>query len=476
MKKKLIALFIILLIVVICIIFVVKSKETKPEEILNQYIDLLNEKKYEEMYGYITKQSKEKINQEDFIKRNKNIYEGIDAYDIKIEIKGIEKDKEDKTTKITYDETMSTSAGSLTFENITKIKKDEKEYKIVWSSSQIFPQLRDTDKVRISTIQASRGEILDRNGNKIAENGKISSVGIVPGKLGENKKENIAKISQLTGVSEEYINKQISASYVKNDTFVPIKKVAMNNASLKEQLLQIPGVMISSTDARVYPYGKETSHITGYVQPISAEILSEKEGKGYNSNSIIGKVGLEYAYEDKIRGIDGVEIYIEDSEGNRLKELAKQDKKDGQDIKLTIDMDIQSKLYNQLKDDKGFFVVMEPQTGEMLALVSTPSYDANDFVLGLTNEQWESLNNDESKPLYTRFLQSYCPGSTFKPISQGTRGFVRDGDNISLHDFRQNRLLHRDDFALKGKGGSRHASAQCRRYQQRTQFLNLHLH
>ena len=171
--------------------------------------------------------------------------------------------------------------------------------------------------------------------------------------------------------------------------------------------------MISSTDARVYPYGKETSHITGYVQPISAEILSEKEGKGYNSNSIIGKVGLEYAYEDKIRGIDGVEIYIEDSEGNRLKELAKQDKKDGQDIKLTIDMDIQSKLYNQLKDDKGFFVVMEPQTGEMLALVSTPSYDANDFVLGLTNEQWESLNNDESKPLYTRFLQSYCPGSTF---------------------------------------------------------------
>ena len=232
MKKKLIALFIILLIVVICIIFVVKSKETKPEEILNQYIDLLNEKKYEEMYGYITKQSKEKINQEDFIKRNKNVYEGIDAYDIKIEIKGIEKDKEDKTTKITYDETMSTSAGSLTFENITKIKKDEKEYKIVWSSSLIFPQLRDTDKVRISTIQASRGEILDRNGNKIAENGKISSVGIVPGKLGENKKENIAKISQLTGVSEEYINKQISASYVKNDTFVPIKKVAMNNASL----------------------------------------------------------------------------------------------------------------------------------------------------------------------------------------------------------------------------------------------------
>lgn len=419
MKKKLITVFIILLMAIIGTICVVKSNKTKPEEILNQYVGLLNEKKYEEMYEYITKQSKEKISQEDFVKRNKNIYEGIDAYDIKIEIKDIEKDKEDKTTKITYNETMSTSAGSLTFENITKIKKDEKKYKIVWSSSQIFPQLRDTDKVRISTIKATRGEILDRNGNKIAENGKISSVGIVPGKLGENKNENIKKISELIDVSKEYINKQMSASYVKDDTFVPIKKVAMNNTNLKEQLLQIPGVMINSTNARVYPYGKETSHITGYVQTISAEILSEKEGKGYNSNSVIGKTGLEYAYEDKIRGIDGVEIYIEDSEGNKLKELAKQDKKDGQDIKLTIDMDIQSKLYNQLKEDKGFFVVMEPQTGEMLALVSTPSYDANDFVLGLTNEKWENLNNDESKPLYTRFLQTYCPGSTFKPVTAG---------------------------------------------------------
>ena len=159
MKKKLITLFIILLMAIIGTICVVKSNKTKPEEILNQYVGLLNEKKYEEMYEYITKQSKEKISQEDFVKRNKNIYEGIDAHDIKIEIKDIEKDKEDKTTKITYNETMSTSAGSLTFENITKIKKDEKKYKIVWSSSQIFPQLRDTDKVRISTIKSTRGEI-----------------------------------------------------------------------------------------------------------------------------------------------------------------------------------------------------------------------------------------------------------------------------------------------------------------------------
>ena len=162
-------------------------------------------------------------------------------------------------------------------------------------------------------------------------------VGIVPGKLGENKDENINKISELTGVSTEFINKQLSASYVKDDTFVPIKKVSKNNTELKEKLLQIPGVKITSTASRVYPLGEEAAHLIGYVQDINAEELKENEGKGYNSNSIIGKSGLEKAYEDRLRGIDGTEIYIENEEGTKTKEVAKQDKKDGETIKLTID-------------------------------------------------------------------------------------------------------------------------------------------
>ena len=97
--------------------------------------------------------------------------------------------------------------------------------------------------------------------------------------------------------------------------------------------------------------------------------------------------------------------------------IAKQDKKDGQDVKLTIDSTLQAKFYEQLKDDKGFFVAMDPKTGELLALVSTPTFDSNDFVLGITNSMWEDLNNDENKPLYNRFVQKYCPGSTFKPIT-----------------------------------------------------------
>lgn len=418
-NKKTIIITLIIAIIIICAIagavMYVNSKKEKPEETLSKYISLINEQKYEEMYNMLSKESQEQISQEDFIKRNKNIYEGIDAYNIKIETS--ETIKEKGVYKITYSEEMSTSAGNIEFTNTAKLVKENKELKLNWSSSMIFPELRNTDKVRVSSISAKRGEILDRNGVKLAENGSIYTVGIVPGKLGENKEQNINKISELTGVSTDYINKQLSASYVKDDTFVPIKKISKKEQDLKNNLLQILGVKVTETEARVYPLGEEAAHLIGYIQTINADELKENEGKGYSSSSVIGRNGLEKAYEDKLRGIDGTEIYITDENGNRLKTLATQDKKDGTDIKLTIDSTIQKQLYNQMKTDKGFFVVMNPITGELLACISTPSYDSNDFVLGLTNTKWEELNNNESKPLYNRFLQSYCPGSTFKPIT-----------------------------------------------------------
>ena len=272
-KKVLIGIMsaVLILIAIVTTIIIINQKGEKAEDILSSFIALINEQKYEEMYNLVSESTKSEISQEDFVKRNKNIYEGIDAVNINIYI--IDVTKEKKVTKITYSENMSTSAGDIKFSNTAKLVKENKEYKIEWSSNMIFPELRNTDKVRISTLEAKRGEILDRNDEKLAANGTISNVGIVPGKLGENKEENISKISELTGVSIDYINTQISASYVKDDTFVPIKKVASNDTELKEKLLQISGVKITSIDGRVYPLGEEAAHLIGYIQPINADEL-----------------------------------------------------------------------------------------------------------------------------------------------------------------------------------------------------------
>ena len=416
-KRVLIGIIAVVLIIILIIagIIIINMPKEKPEEVLNSYFSDINDKKYEEMYNYLDSSSKENISQEDFVTRNQNIYEGIDSSNIKINVKEVINEEGKK--KVIYDEEMVTVAGNINFSNEAYLVKEDKEYKIEWSSKLIFPELENDYKVRVETLSGKRGSILDRNGNELAYDGVISQVGIVPGKLGDDKDTNISKISELTGVSVETINNYLSASYVKDDTFVPIKKISKDNTELKEQLLQIPGILINDAEGRVYTLGEEAGHLIGYVQTINDEELEKYADKGYSSTSLIGKSGLEMAYEDRLRGIDGASICIQNADGDTVTELAKQEQKDGEDIQLTIDSDIQTKLYGQLKNDKGLFVVMKPGTGELLALVSTPTFNSNDFTLGMTNEQWDSLNNDENKPLYNRFVQSYCPGSTFKAIT-----------------------------------------------------------
>jgi len=414
--------------------FMLNQSKTNPEDVWQSYIKLVNEQKYEEMYAMLTQESKSQISQEDFITRNKNIYEGIEMSEMKAEITAVEEESS-SIRKISYNLTMNTEAGNVNFTNAVRLTKDkEKGYLINWSSTLIFPKLNSTDKVRIKTISAERGTIQDKNGMTLAGEGYVSSVGIVPGKLGENKEADIEKIAQLLGTTSESINKSLSASWVKDDVFVPIKKVSMDDTDLKKALLEIDGVKITSAKSRVYPLGEAAAHLVGYVQNITAEELEENKEKGYNSNSIIGKAGLERIYEDRLKGKDGVEIYIEDAEGNRKTDIAKIDVQNGENIKLTIDSNMQIKLYNELKQDEGLFVVMHPNTGELLALVSTPSYNPNDFVVGMSTEKWNSIKNNEAKPMLARYLQSYCPGSTFKPITGAiglTTGSLSENDTFT---------------------------------------------
>ena len=430
-KKVLIGVIVLVIIVVAIILGVViiqNTEKDKVKDLVTEYFSLVNDKNYDELYSKVASMN---MSKDDFVTRNKNIYEGIDCANIEINIKNVE--KADKGYNITYNEKFFTSAGEVEFDNTANVVKENKELKLKWDSHIIFPQLSDDEKVRVSTIKAKRGSILDRNDIALAEDGYVSSVGIVPGKLGENKDENISKISELTGVSVDYINELLNASYVKDDTFVAVKKIVDSNQELKDELLTIPGVMINKEDGRVYSLGKEASHLIGYVQPISSEELKENEGKGYTTNSLIGKTGLELAYEDTLRGIDGTDIYIVDENENRVSTIAKQDKKDGKDVKLTIDSNMQKQVYDQMQNDKGLFVIMEPKTGELLALVSTPSYDSNDFVVGLTTDKWNELNNDENRPLFNRFTQKYCPGSTFKPITGAiglTTGKINESEDL----------------------------------------------
>ena len=440
MNKKIVIGIIIAIIIVVLAgvgvaVYILNQNKTNPEEIWKSYISKINEQKYEEMYQMLSETSKQQISQEDFITRNKNIYEGIEMSDMEVQITGVE-EEDSKTSKITYNSTMNTEAGKVEFSNIVRLTEDKEQgYTINWSSNLIFPQLNNTDKVRVKTVKSERGEIVDKNGVVLAGEGEISSVGIVPGKLNQESKDaDIEKIASLLGTTSTSINNTLSASWVKDDSFVPIKEVSKDATELKEQLLQISGIKINTDTARVYPLGEAAAHLVGYVQNITAEELEANKDKGYTSTSIIGKAGLEKQYEDRLKGTDGLDVYIEDENGERKAEIAKIDVQNGETIKLTIDSTIQTKLYNEIKDNQGFFVVMEPQTGALLALVSTPSYNPNDFVLGMSTEKWNSIKDNQANPMLARYLQTYCPGSTFKPVTGAvglTSGSLSANDTFS---------------------------------------------
>ena len=189
--------------------------------------------------------------------------------------------------------------------------------------------------------------------------------------------------------------------------------------SLEGQLLAIPGVMITDASERVYPLGEAAAHLVGYVQNITAEELEEHEGEGYTANSVIGKSGAESLYEVELRGSAGCQIMMVDEEGQQKELILRKEAVDGTDITLTVDADLQQRLYEQYQTDKSVSVAMNPKTGEVLALVSTPSYDNNLFVLGMSENTWNSLNEDEDQPMLNRFRATFVPGSSFKPVVAG---------------------------------------------------------
>lgn len=256
------------------------SRRPVPEDTVKEYFSLLNDGKYDEMYGLLSASSQDSISEEDFTARNQNIYEGIEASDIKIKLPDKDSASSKKTETVTYSTSMDTSAGAVTFDNqMTLEKNSDGDYRINWDSTLIFPSLQDDYKVRVETETAERGSIYDRNGTALATQGTVSEVGLVPGKMNADPAADIAKIAELLGLSAEDITDSLNASYVQDDTFVPLKQISKDDSETEAQLLQIPGILINDAEARVYPLGAAAGHLTGYIQHVTAEDLEEKLGR-----------------------------------------------------------------------------------------------------------------------------------------------------------------------------------------------------
>lgn len=396
-------------------VFLGCNKEENIEAVVNNYAKLLNDGKYEELYEELANESKKYIDEEyeskeGFVQKYSNIYSAMGVNNIKIDIK----DSENKL-EIPITITMNTIAGELKFDDANiKLAKEDNKYKILWNESLILPQMIQGDKIRVKTTNGSRGRILDRNDNLLAYNGEVNFVNIVPDAFEENKNENISKMADILDISEEYIEDKLNKS-TNSDEALFIVKVSNYEQEKVEILSDINGVSVQKGISRVYAQGEAFGSLLGYIGSITEEELAKNPNKGYTFYSQIGKNGLEQVYEDKLRAKEGAHIYIE--RGDEQITVAKTEASDGEDIKLSIDSELQEDVYNQMNKDKGASIAMDPKTGEVLAMVSSPSYDSNTLVTYKTKtiaKTWEESKNAEFD---NRANNAYSPGSTMKLIT-----------------------------------------------------------
>jgi len=400
------------------LIFTGCSSQTK-EEAFNTYKDSWQSKDYENMYNILSTDSKEYISKEDFIERYTNIYGGIGVKDINIKLNK----EQDKDDTLKFKVKMDSVAGEIELKdfNVEMIEEEidgEKNWYVKWDESLIFPEMSKEDKVRVETLSAERGEIYDKFGNGLAVNGVRYNIGIYPKLFEENKESNISNMANILDIDKEVIEDKLEKN-TNPEYFVPIVKLSVDDTRLSK-LLDIKGVKHQEVKERIYPGGEAFGALIGYTGAITAEEL-EKDKEGiYNSISVIGKLGLESVYEKSLRSKDGKEIYISKiNDGEEVDKvvLAKTRPKDGKDLKLSIDMDLQKEIYNEMDGNVGASVAIHPKTGEVLSMVSSPSFDSNLFTTYISNTQSKNWEDTEINEFQNRFNDGYSPGSTFKLVT-----------------------------------------------------------
>ncbi|EOH99135.1 penicillin-binding protein 4 [Enterococcus moraviensis ATCC BAA-383] len=364
------------------------------------------------------------------VEKYQTVFSGIQAEGIKSKEVKVTQEKEGEYT-FTYKLDMTTPLGNLKdLAYKTTIKKEGESYKIEWAPNLIFPEMAGQDKISIGIDTATRGEIVDRNGEGLAVNQTFDQVGIDPGKLGEGqeKTNNIKAFSDQFKVPVDEIEQKLDQDWVKAGDFVPIT-ISFDSVTTLPQ-----GAASQDATVRYYPLKEAGAQLVGYVGTITAEDI-EKD-PSLSSSGTIGKVGLEQTFDKQLRGQDGGNITITDEQGNAKSILQKVDKKDGEKIQLTIDKNVQSQAYDIFVNRPGSAVIMDPQQGDLLAAASSPSFDPNKMTHGISQADYDAYANNENLPFTARFATGYAPGSTFKTITGGIgldAGTLKPDEEIAIN-------------------------------------------
>ena len=281
--------------------------------------------------------------------------------------------------------------------------------------------LRTSTEIRARLIPstAPRGIIYDRYGKVLATSRPAYAIYILPSEL-KAKEKTLKKLAQLTGLSFADLLAKVDNARnlfepILVEDYVPFKTIAL----LEEEREYLPGISIGNKAIRYYPNGQTAAHVLGHVGEVSREELlqSKNWGKHLRLGDIIGLSGIEKSYDQWLRGIGGGQQIEVDSRGRPIKRSQSLIPIPGQELYLTLDLDLQKRAEDAMGERNGAVIIMDINTGEVLSLVSKPSFDPNQFAGALTKKAWQDLLAKKNDPFHNRALTAYPPGSTFKIVT-----------------------------------------------------------
>ncbi|WP_168928868.1 penicillin-binding transpeptidase domain-containing protein [Paenibacillus dokdonensis] len=392
--------------------------EQSPNETVQTYMLSLRNQDYEQLYDLMSTESLEQsdMSREQFVQKYKSIFEGMGVTKIEVNAGTPIKLEDSSNYMLDYSAILNTWIGQIheKYQLILIQEKSDKgkPWKIQWMPSLILPDMAKGDKVSVKILKPERGEITDRDGYALATRVTAYEWGITPSKLGGDPDAAIGEISNYFHIPADAIKKKLAQKWVKPEYFVPVMNI--DDPQIPDGL---PGVSIHTKEVRSYPLGEAAAHLTGYVRQVTQEDLQKDKEGYYQADDWIGKSGLEQSMETQLRGQKGGSIEVIDEQGKSKSIIAQKPAVNGQTIKLTIRSEVQQALYDTLSSDAGAAVMMDPVHGDLLALVSTPSYNPNKMVRGLSQSEWDSYSQDPTLPFFNRFTNRYAPGSVFKAVT-----------------------------------------------------------
>jgi len=391
-----------------------RERREDVDRLVEDYLDAKGGTRFDEFVDTLDEQSVEDggYTKEELSERYDTIFQSIGVDELAVSSQEILFDEETDTYSFTYNADMTTVLGDV--ENLefqAMIIETEEQKTVDWDHSLLFPSMEEGDTISLSFTDPDRGTIYDRNENILAGEGNAYEAGLYPAALGEGdeREKRLADISESFDIPVETLENLLAQNWVTDESLVPFEVVDEGKTP------EVTGVLYQQTTDRLYPLGEAAAHLTGYVGDVSAEDI--ENNPLLRAGQVVGKSGLEYRFDRELRGETGGEISIVDSGGDVREVLIENEKKDGESIHLTIDSEVQSELYALFESDPGAASVMDPKTGELLALTSSPSYDPQLFARGISQEAYSNYSENEDQPFLNRATARYAPGSTFKILS-----------------------------------------------------------